>query len=105
MRIKLLRNWRSVCATPQYGLHDESASFVLPRLNELHLAARGTMNQAEHTKIFAEIGQLIFDNVQAVPLLWVPNAVIYDPEVVSEWVFPGSMINAYSHWDGIRAAQ
>jgi len=80
-------------------------AFVLPRLNELHLAARGTMNQAEHTKIFAEIGQLIFDNVQAVPLLWVPNAVIYDPEVVSEWVFPGSMINAYSHWDGIRAAQ
>ena len=79
-------------------------AFVLPRLNELHLAARGTMDQTEHSKIFAEIGQLIFDNVQAVPLLWVPNAVIYNPEIISGWAFPGSMINAYSHWDNIKAA-
>ena len=67
-------------------------------------AARGTMDQTEHSKIFAEVGQLIYDNVQAVPLLWVPNAVIYNPEIISGWAFPGSMINAYSHWDNIKAA-
>lgn len=79
--------------------------YVLPRLNELHLAARATMDQAQHTKIFREVGDLMVENNQAIPLLWVPTVMIYNPEVVSEWRFPGSMIALYSHFDGVRAAQ
>lgn len=79
--------------------------FVIPRLNELHLAARATMDQAQHTKIFREVGDIMMDQNQAIPLLWIPTVVIYNPDVVSEWVFPGSMIALYSHFDGVKAAR
>ena len=81
------------------------SNFVTPRLNELHLAARATMNQSEHTKIFREVGDLFVSLNQSIPLLWVPTVVLYNPDVVSEWQFPGSMIALYSHFDGVRAAQ
>jgi peptide/nickel transport system substrate-binding protein len=79
--------------------------FVIPRLNELHLAARATMDQAQHTKIFREVGDIMVAQNQAIPLLWIPTVVIYNPDVVSEWVFPGSMIALYSHFDGVKAAR
>jgi len=79
--------------------------FIIPRLNELHLAARGTMDQAEHTKIFREVGDLMFDNNQNIPLLWIPNTLMYNPEVVAGWVFPGSMVAQYSHFDSVEAAR
>ncbi len=78
--------------------------FVIPRLNELHLAARATLDQAEHTKIFREVGDIMVEQNQAIPLLWIPTVVIYNPDVVSEWVFPGSMIALYSHFDNVKAA-
>jgi peptide/nickel transport system substrate-binding protein len=81
------------------------SNFVTPRLNELHLAARATMNQSEHTKIFREVGDLFVSLNQSIPLLWVPTVVLYNPDVVSDWQFPGSMIALYSHFDGVRAAR
>lgn len=79
--------------------------YVIPRLNELHLAARGTMDQTEHTKIFREVGDLMFDNNQNIPLLWIPNSLIYNPDIVSGWDFPGSMVAQYSHFDSVRATR
>jgi len=79
--------------------------FIIPRLNELHLAARGTMDQAEHTKIFREVGDLMFDNNQNIPLLWIPNTLMYNPGIVADWVFPGSMVAQYSHFDSVEAAR
>ncbi len=81
------------------------SNFVTPRLNELHLAARATMNQSEHTKIFREVGDLFVSLNQSIPLLWVPTVVLYNPDVVSDWQFPGSMIALYSHFDGVQAAR
>ena len=80
-------------------------NFVVPRLNELHLAARATMNQAEHTRIFREVGDLFVELNQSIPLLWVPTVVIYNPEVVSDWRYPGSMIALWSHFDNVKAAR
>ncbi len=79
--------------------------FIIPRLNELHVAARGTMDQAEHTKIFREVGDLMFDNNQNIPLLWIPNSLMYNPEIVAGWDFPGSMVAQYSHFDSVKAAR
>ena len=79
--------------------------FVIPRLNELHLSARATMDQAQHTKIFREVGDIMVTQNQAIPLLWVPTVVISNPEVVSDWRFPGSMIALWSHFDNVKAAQ
>ena len=79
--------------------------FIIPRLNELHLAARATMDQAQHTKIFREVGDIMVSQNQGIPLLWIPTVVIYNPDIVSEWVFPGSMIALYSHFDGVKAAR
>ena len=79
--------------------------FVIPRLNELHLSARATMDQAQHTKIFREVGDIMVGQNQAIPLLWVPTVVISNPEVVSDWRFPGSMIALWSHFDNVKAAQ
>ena len=79
--------------------------YIIPRLNELHLAARSTMDQAQHTKIFREVGDIMVGQNQAIPLLWVPTVVIYNPEVVSDWRYPGSMIALWSHFDNVKAAR
>ena len=63
------------------------------------------MDQAEHTKIFREVGDLMFDNNQHIPLLWIPNSLLYNPSIVAGWDFPGSMVAQYSHFDGVRAAR
>ena len=77
--------------------------FIIPRLNELHLAARATMDQAQHTKIFREVGDIMVAQNQNIPLLWIPTVVLYNPNVVEDWVFPGSMIALYSHFDNVKA--
>ena len=79
--------------------------FVLPRLNELTLASRGTTGQAEHTKIFREIGDLMVEHNQNIPLLWVPSVVIINPDVVADWQYPGSMVGSWSHFANVRAAR
>jgi len=87
----------------QYGR--TPGSFIIPRLNELHLAARATMDQAEHTKIFRKIGEIMVEQNQSIPLLWIPTVMIYNPDVVSKWRFPGSLINLFSHFENIQAAR
>lgn len=78
--------------------------FIHPRLNELSAAVRSTTDPEEHSRHFREIGDLMVEHNQNIPLLWIPNIMIYNPDVVSGWRYPGSLIAAYSHFAYVEAA-
>jgi peptide/nickel transport system substrate-binding protein len=78
--------------------------YIIPRLNELSALVRSTTDPEAHSRHFREIGDLMVEHNQNIPLLWIPNVLIYNPAVVSEWVFPGSLIAQFTHWGYVRAA-
>ena len=78
--------------------------FVLPEFNTLQPSTRSTMVPAEHERLFREAGNLAFDSVQHVPLLWLPRNVTVNPEIVESWIYPGSGLS-WSHFYLIRAVQ
>jgi hypothetical protein len=47
-----------------------------------------------------EATDVIYDEFLSIPLFWVPVHVVANPEVVDDWVFPGTVSGAYTHmWD------
>ena len=62
------------------------------------------MVPAEHERLFREAGDLAFDSVQHVPMLWLPRNVTVNPEIVESWTYPGSGLS-WSHFYLIRAVQ
>jgi len=76
--------------------------YVLWEFNKLQVDSRATVDPAEHKRIFREAGNLAFDNVQSVPLIWLPRNVTVNPEFVESWVYPGSGVD-WSHFYNIRA--
>ena len=59
-----------------------------------------------------QIGDLIRDfgddkyyNFADIPFFFFRLTVMYNPEVVESWTFPGTSGSKTSHWDLIKAAQ
>ena len=46
-----------------------------------------------------------FYNFQDIPFFWFRLTVMYNPEVVESWTFPGTGSSKTSHWDLLKAAQ
>ena len=52
-----------------------------------------------------EIGDDRFYNFADVPFFWFRLTVMYNPDVVESWTFPGTASSKTSHWDLLKAAQ
>ncbi|MEC9140179.1 MAG: hypothetical protein VX724_00265, partial [Chloroflexota bacterium] len=58
--------------------------------------------QNEYLSAAADI---IYDEHLSIPLFWVPVHVMVNPEVVDDWIFPGTVSGTYTHmWNiiGVR---
>ena len=47
----------------------------------------------------------IYDEYMSVPLFWVPVHATVDPEVVDDWVFPGTVSGTWTHFWNIRGTR
>ncbi len=52
-----------------------------------------------------EFGELAYTQFQNVPLWYVPVEAVVNPQVVSDWVFPGAVHSTWTHMENIRAAR
>ncbi len=55
--------------------------------------------------LIREIGDDRFYNFADIPFFWFRLTVMYNPEVVESWTFPGTASSKTSHWDLLKAAQ
>ena len=73
--------------------------------DKLFIDIRGTLDAAKQLKWLDELGEKTFVRYQTVPLFWLPPEAVVNPEIVSDYIFPGSITSTWTHLDFIKAAQ
>ncbi len=66
---------------------------------------RATMEPDMQNQIMRELSDVAYVLHVWMPLFWVPAELVYDPEVVASYDFPGSPPGLYSHFHRIKAVK
>ena len=64
-----------------------------------------SVNRETIDGLIREIGDDRYYNFADIPFFWFRLTVMYNPEVVESWTFPGTASSKTSHWDLLKAAQ
>ena len=94
-----LTNWSSATGVGG-GYHSD--------ITEANYAAYSAMELIDNDRIdqlVAEVGNDRFYNFADIPFFWFRLTVMFNPEVVESWTFPGTAGSKTSHWDLLKAAQ
>ena len=73
--------------------------------DKLFIDIRGTLDPVKQLKWLDELGELTFLRYQTVPLFWLPPEAIVNPDIVSDYIFPGAITSTWTHLEFIKAAQ
>ena len=73
--------------------------------DKLFIDIRGTLDAAKQLAWLDELGEKTFVRYQTVPLFWLPPEAVVNPEIESDYIFPGSITSTWTHLDFIKAAQ
>lgn len=74
-------------------------------VDELLNRIRNTMDLEQHDGLWRQAGEKLFTAHHFLPLFWLPTTVTYNPRVVSDYTFPGSISGSWTHTYNIRAAK
>ncbi len=55
--------------------------------------------------LWRKLGDVSFDQVQSIPLFWLPVAIAYDPKIVDGWSYSGALTGNWANVERIRAAR
>ena len=67
--------------------------------------AREQLDLKKQNEYLSAAADIIYDEHLSIPLFWVPVHVMVNPEVVDDWIFPGTVSGTYTHmWNiiGVR---
>ena len=95
-----LRVW-SFAATGNGGGYETD----LQDRNYLEYIGLETVDREAIDQLIREIGDDRYYNFADIPFFWFRLTVMYNPEVVESWTFPGTASSKTSHWDLLKAAQ
>jgi len=73
--------------------------------DKLFVDIRGTLDAAQQLIWLDEFGEKSYTRYQTVPLFWLPPEAIVNPEIVSDYIFPGAITSTWTHLEFIKAAQ
>ena len=76
-----------------------------PKIDKLYEQSALEFDPSRRENLLREIGDIKFRNFAEIPLFWVPAAVGLNPEVVKDYVFPGTISGQISHLEYVEAAQ
>lgn len=93
-----LVNFHTERGTPYGGFEDDKIEGLADKLT-------ATIDPDERDAIASEAFTYLFEQYVDMPLAIVFAEVTVDPEVVSDWTFPGVTTNSVSHWHLIEAAK
>jgi ABC-type transport system substrate-binding protein len=86
---------------PDGVVHQYETDTVVDKWEQLSL----TLDPSERDSLTREIGNEKFDNFSTVPILWIFFQVAIDPDVISEYKFPGTAASNFSHMETIKAVR
>ena len=88
--------------------HDRARGSVVevPAVDEWYnTKVRTELDEAKREAAWKEQGERIFTSFQHVPLFWMPVEMTYNPQIVGEYTFPGSISGLYTHLETVKAAK
>ena len=75
-----------------------------PEMDAKITELRAEPDDARRQQLWTEFGNLNYDSYNNIPLFWLPAEVIVNPEVVSDFVWPGALSGFWSHMWQLKAA-
>lgn len=79
------------------------AGVQLPELKEVYDQLLVTLDEKKSEDLWRKWGDMAFDRQVNMPLFWLPAEIIVDPNIVRDYVFPGSISGTYTHFEYIKA--
>ena len=76
-----------------------------PKIDELYEQSVEEIDPSKREELLRIIGDIKFGNFAEIPLFWIPATVGLNPEVVQDYVFPGTITGSLSHLEYVEAAQ
>ncbi len=95
-----LRSWSSVQGVGGAGYYS-----TIIENNYAEFQAMSTVDYDRINQLILEVGNDKYYNFADIPFFWFTLSVIYNPDVVESWTFPGTAGSKTSHWDLLKAAQ
>jgi len=88
--------WTSI--QPRGGYED-------PTLDGLFLKIRAEMDEAKREQMWRQLGDYAFEAHPSINLFWLPAEGVVNPNIVQEYVYPGSITGTWTHLENIKAAR
>lgn len=95
-----LRSWSSAQGIGGAGYYSQVIED-----NYAAYRALDTLDYDRINQLLLEVGNDKYYNFADIPFFWFSLTVMYNPEVVASWTFPGTAGSKTSHWNLLRAAQ
>jgi ABC-type transport system substrate-binding protein len=74
-------------------------------VEEVFEKARRSLDLNVQNQFIQAATNRIYDEYMSIPLFWVPVHAVVDPEVVDDWIFPGTVSGTWTHFWNIRGAR
>ena len=74
-------------------------------VEEVFEKARRSLDLTVQNEWLQKATNRIYDEYMSVPLFWVPVHATVDPDVVDDWVFPGTVSGTWTHFWNIRGTR
>ncbi len=95
-----LRSWSSAQGVGGAGYYSQVIEDNYAAYRDL-----ATLDYDRINQLLLEVGDDKYYNFADIPFFWFSLTVMYNPEVVESWTFPGTAGSKTSHWNLLRAAQ
>lgn len=95
-----LRSWSSAQGVGGAGYYSQVIEDNYSAYRDL-----ATLDYDRINQLLLEVGDDKYYNFADIPFFWFSLTVMYNPEVVASWTFPGTAGSKTSHWNLLRAAQ
>lgn len=82
-----------------------SAYWLPPEQNTNWEDAFAAPSKKVQGDLLRAIGDFKFDNYTEMPLAWLPGQAVVDPDVISDYTWPGNVDAGFDHFEYIKAAQ
>ncbi|HEX3247180.1 MAG TPA: ABC transporter substrate-binding protein [Chloroflexota bacterium] len=87
------------------SVQPRNSGYEDPTLDGLFLKIRSETDEAKRTELWREFGDYAFVTHPSINLFWLPAEGVVDPQVVGEYVFPGSITGTWTHVEYIKTAK
>ncbi len=76
-----------------------------PDVDEAFQKVRAELDDKKQDDLWRQYGEAQFRAVQHMPMFYLPVEVVYNPKIISEYIFPGSISGLYTHLETVKAAR